>query len=72
MPHLQAFHSIFFFFKVELTYNVVLVSGVQHSDLVIYIDIFFYRFSSLIGYYKMLSIVSCAVQEPGPCCPFNI
>ena len=39
MPHLQVFHSMFFFFffKVELTYNVVLVSGVWHSALVIYI-----------------------------------
>ena len=43
----------------------MLVSGVQHSDSVIYISIYisFFRFFSLIGYYKILSIVPCAIQQ---------
>ena len=51
-----------FIFEVELIYNVTLVSGVQHSDSVIHIYIytFFFRFFSLIGYYKIFSIVPCA------------
>ena len=41
----------------------MLVSAVQQSDSAIhtYISIFF-RFFSLIGYYKILSIVPCAIQ----------
>ena len=38
----------------------VLVSGVQQSDLVLFM--FFFRFFSIIGYYKILSIVLCAIQ----------
>ena len=48
----------FFFFEVYLIYNVVLVSGIQPSDSVI----FFFRFFSIIGYYKILNIVPCAIQ----------
>ena len=47
-----------------IDYNIVLVSGVQESDSVIYIHIFlafFFRFLSLIYYYKILSIVHCAI-----------
>ena len=29
----------------------------------VYIYIFFFRFFSLVGYYKMLSIVPCAIQQ---------
>ena len=36
------------------------VSGVEQSDSV-YIHIFL-RFFSIIGYYKILSIVPCAIQ----------
>ena len=47
-----------------MLYNVVLVSGVQHSDSVIHIHIFFFfRFFSHIGHYRILSSVPCAVQE---------
>ena len=51
-------------FLMELIYSIVLVSGVKHSDSVIYIYIyiFLFRFFSLIGYYKILSIVPCAIQ----------
>ena len=47
------------FFNISIVaYNIMLVSDVQHSDLVIcFIYIFFFRFSSLTDYYKMLSIV---------------
>ena len=56
-------HSFFFFFNWKyLVYNVVLVSGIQ-SDSFIYIYIFFFfRFFSIVGYYKILSIVPCAIQ----------
>ena len=48
----------FFFFLIEvwLIYSVVLVSGVQKSDT------FFFRFFSIIVYYKILNIVPCAIQ----------
>ena len=44
-----------------LNYNIVLI--VQQSDsLYIYIYISFFIFFSIIGYYEILSIVSCALQ----------
>ena len=48
--------------EVQLIYNVALVSGVQQNDSVIYIHIciiyiFFFRFFSIIGYYKILNIL---------------
>ena len=50
-----------FFIEVELIYNAVFISGVQNSDSVISLILF--RFSSLIGYYKILSGVPCAIQQ---------
>ena len=50
-------------------YNVVLVSYVQQSDSVIHIHththihVFFFRFFSLIGYYKTLNIVPCVIRQ---------
>ena len=49
-----------------MIYNVVLVSGVQQSDSIIHLYmyiLFFFTFSSIIGYYKILSIVLCATQQ---------
>ena len=42
----------------------MLVSDVQHSDSQIYVCvyIFFFRFFFFIGYYKILGVVSCAIQ----------
>ena len=53
-----------FLIEVQLIYSVVLVSGVQQSDSVIhmYTNLFFFRFFSIIGYYKILDIVPCATQ----------
>lgn len=52
------------FFK--LIYNIVLVSDVQQSDLIIHIyvytSVFFFSFFSIIGYYKIANIVPCAIQ----------
>ena len=55
--------------EVQLVYSVVLVSGVQQSDSVIYtcmknkrIHLFFFRCFSLIDYYKILRIIPCAIQ----------
>ena len=58
----------FFLMEIQLIYNIMLVSGVQRHDSVIYIQkrkiyIFLFRFFSLIGYYKILSIVPCAIQQ---------
>ena len=65
-------YPVYFFFLIEinLIYNVVSVSGVQQSDSIthiytyVYINVYiiFCRFLSLIGYYKILSIVPCAIQ----------
>ena len=42
-----------------MTYNVVLVSGIQQSDSYISVLVFFFfpRFFSLISYYKILGMV---------------
>ena len=64
--------------EILFIYNVVLVSGVQQIDSVIqfyiyiyiymniyikeYLYTFFFRFFSIIGYYKIFSIVPCAIQ----------
>ena len=59
---LSLFLSFFLFFKkteVSLIYHD---SGVQQSDSVIHMYIFFFRFFSLIGYCKILNIVPCAIQ----------
>ena len=54
----------FFFFEIQLLYEVVLVSGVQQSDSdFIYIYIQFIRFFSIIGFYKILAIVPCAIRS---------
>ena len=53
--------NVFKNFVSRVDLNVVLVSGVQQSKSVIYIHIFFFRFLSLIGYYKILNIVPCAI-----------
>ena len=53
----------FFFIEVELIYNVVLVSGIWHSDSDVSLSMYFFsRFFSLIGYLKILDIVPCATQ----------
>ena len=49
------------FIEILLIYSAVLVSGVWQSDSVIHIYILF-RFFFIIGYYKILNIVSCAIQ----------
>ena len=50
------------FIEVQLIYNLVLVSGVQQSDSVLYILFIFFRLFSIIGYYKIMSIVPTAIQ----------
>ena len=53
-----------FFIEVQLIYHVVLVSGVQQSDSVIYIIyLFVFRLLSLIGCYKILNIILHAIQQ---------
>ena len=61
--------NLFFFFliEVQLIYNVVIVSGVEKSDSIIYIlyisiYIFFFIFFFIRGYYKILNVVPCAIQ----------
>ena len=66
-------YSSLFLIEVQLIYNAMLDSGVQQSNSVIQSDshthiyvctiyIFFFRFFSLIYYYKKLNIVACAIQ----------
>ena len=52
----QIFKILFIFIEVQLTYDVVLVSGIQN------IYKLFFRFFSIRGYYKILHIVPCAIQ----------
>ena len=57
--------------SLQLIYNVILTSGIQRSDSVIIqtdrqVDrdvcvLFFRFFFSIIGYYKILNIVPCAI-----------
>ena len=51
-------HSVSFFFSIEvqLIYNVLFISGVQISDLVIHIYLFQIPF---IDYYETLNLVPC-------------
>ena len=68
LSKLMCLEQLLFFFKIfieMLINNVVLVSGVQQSDSVIHIHLylFFFRFFSIIGCYKILSIVPCAIQQ---------
>ena len=45
-----------------LIYNVVLVSGVWKSDSVICVySLDFFKFFSIIVYYRILNIVPCAI-----------
>ena len=47
-----------------MIYTIVLVSGVQQSDSVLHKHTsIYFRFFSLTGYYKVLSIVLCAIQQ---------
>ena len=50
-----------FFIDLQLICNIVLVSDVQQSDSDICLYIIFFRFFSIIGYYKILNIVPCAI-----------
>ena len=59
--------------EVELIYDVVIVSGVQQSDSVIHTHIsIFSRLFSLIGCYKISSIVPCVIQYIFVVYPFYI
>ena len=55
----------FIFIEVQLIYNIVLISGVHHSDSFIdmHTHICFFRLFSFTGYYKILSIVPYVIQE---------
>ena len=48
----------YFLIEVQLIYNIVLLSTAQRNDSVI----FLFRLYSIIGYYKVLTIVLCALQ----------
>ena len=57
----KLFSFFFCFVGVQLTYNIVLVSGIQQSQSVMYINISI--LFSHICYYKLLSRFSCAIQQ---------
>ena len=50
---------IVFLIEVYLIHNIVLVTGVQESNLIIYI---FFSDFSILDYYKILNIVPCVVE----------
>ena len=52
-------------FKVEalLFHNIVLISGSQQSDSCTHTHVLSIQLFSLIGYYKILSRIPCAVQQ---------
>ena len=52
---------LLFKINVQLIYNVVPVSAVQHSDSVIHVYMLFIFFSIMV-YYRILHIVPCAIQ----------
>ena len=62
-PNFITTFKFIYLIGVQLIYNVVLVLGVHQNDLVTHghISIFFRLFSH-IGYYKILSRVTCAIQ----------
>ena len=45
--------------EVQWIYNILLVSGVQQSDSIIYI---YFLFFSIIVYFKISNIVLCAIH----------
>ena len=49
--------------EVQLIYNAVLLSGVQQddSDVHRYLNLLFFRFFSVIAYYKILNIIPCTI-----------
>ena len=56
------FEEFFFFIEVQLIYNAVLVSGVQQSDSVIPMFIFF----KVVFHYGLLNIVPWATIQQVP------
>ena len=48
--------------EVELIDSVVLISAAQHSDSVIHVYTFSFIFFSIMVYYRILTMVPCAVQ----------
>ena len=51
--------NFIYLLEIQLIYNVVLVSGIQHNDSVIHIRIFL----SIKAYYMILNAVPCAVSR---------
>ena len=56
-PFFYLIFVLFFLIEVQLIYDVVLVSGVQQSDLVSHIYMFIFIFFPILIYYKILAIV---------------
>ena len=55
--------KLIIFIGVELVSSVVLVSGVQQSESVIYTHTSTLRFFSHVGHYRVLHRVPCAIQQ---------
>ena len=54
---------LFFFIEVQLIYNIVLISAIQQSDLVvrvcIYIYIYIYKFLKILFHYGFSQDIEC-------------
>ena len=46
----------------QLIYNFVLASSIQHSKSVTCVCVFFFRFFSLVDFYKILIVFPCVLQ----------
>ena len=57
---------LFFKIEEELIYCVLLISGRQQSNSVIHVSALciFFRFFSIIGYYKVINVVPYVTQSP--------
>ena len=63
-PSSRLYHFLKNFIGVQLTYSVVLLSGVQQSQSVLQIHLsILFRFFPHIGCYRILSRVPCAIQQ---------
>ena len=54
---------LLFYIRIQLIYNVMLISGLQQSDSIIYTHVSIYvNFFSYIDYYRILGRVPWSIQ----------
>ena len=68
---IRFFKMILFYIGIQLIYSVLLVSNVQHVESVTQY-LFFFRFFSHMGHYRILSRVPYAIQQVLICRSFSL